>query len=52
MEKEVQSTVPYLDMCIERSSTIPRKVFRKDTHSGQYLNFLSNNSKSIREEQY
>lgn len=52
MEKEVQSTVPYLDMCVERSSNIPRKQFSEKTHSGQYLNFLSNNSKSIREEQY
>ena len=45
MEKEENSTIAFLDLKILRNSDggLRFTVFRKETHTGLYLNFKSNN---------
>ena len=46
MKKEENSTIPFLDTLIQRNqdSTISVKVYRKPTHTNQYLSFTSYHS--------
>ena len=46
MEKEENSTIPFLDILIQRNQdgTISVKVYRKPTHTNQYLSFTSHHS--------
>ena len=46
MEKEENSTIPFLDTLIQRNQdgTISVKVFRKPTHTNQYPSFTSHHS--------
>ena len=46
MEKEENSTIPFLDTFIQRNQdgTISVKVHRKPTHTNQYLSFTSHHS--------
>ena len=46
MEKEENSTIPFLDTLIQRNQdgTISVKVYRKPTHTDQYLSFTSHHS--------
>ena len=46
MEKEENSTIPFLDTLIQRNQdgTISVKVYRKPTHTNQYLSFTSHHS--------
>ena len=46
MEKKDNSTIPSLDTCIQRKQdgTISVQVYRKPTHTNQYLSFTSHHS--------
>ena len=46
MEKEENSTIPFLDTLIQRNQngTISVKAYRKPTHTNQYLSFTSHYS--------
>ena len=46
MEREGNSTIPFLDALIQRNQdgTISVKVYRKPTHTNQYLSFTSHHS--------
>ena len=46
MEKEENSTIPFLDTLMQRNQddTISVKVYRKPTHTNQYLSFTSHHS--------
>ena len=46
MEKEENSSIPFLDTLIQQNQdgTISVKVYRKATHTNQYLSFTSNHS--------
>ena len=46
MEKEENSTIPFLDTLIQRNQdgTISVKVYGKPTHTNQYLSFTSHHS--------
>ena len=49
MEKEVNNKLPFLDVCVERTgNTLNTSVYRKSTHTGQYLNFKSNHPKHVK----
>ena len=50
MEREVQNKLAFLDVCVERvRNVLQTTVFRKKTHTGQYLNYESNHQKSVKE---
>ena len=45
MEKEENNRLPFLDVMVEKGDNlIKTSVYRKQTHTGQYLNYLSNHS--------
>ena len=45
MEKEENNRLPFLDVMVEKGDNlIQTSVYRKQTHTGQYLNYLSNHS--------
>ena len=49
MEKEVNNKLAFLDVCVEKNNrTLVTSVYRKHTHTGQYLNFNSNHPKHVK----
>jgi uncharacterized protein (UPF0335 family) len=49
MEKEENNKLPFLDVMIQKHrDTIQTSVYRKPTHTGQYLNFTSNHSSNTK----
>ncbi|XP_054259833.1 uncharacterized protein LOC128984527 [Macrosteles quadrilineatus] len=50
MEVESQNKLPFLDVCVEKHlNSLRTSVYRKKTHTGQYLNFQSNHQISVKE---
>ncbi|XP_054260153.1 uncharacterized protein LOC128984810 [Macrosteles quadrilineatus] len=50
MEVESQNKLPFLDVCVEKHlNSLRSSVYRKKTHTGQYLNFQSNHQISVKE---
>ncbi|XP_054257426.1 uncharacterized protein LOC128982489 [Macrosteles quadrilineatus] len=50
MEVESQNKLPFLDVCVEKHlNSLRTSVYRKKTHTGQYLNFQSNQQISVKE---
>ena len=49
MEKEVNNKLAFLDVCVERNNrTLATSVYRKHSHTGQYLNFNSKHPKHVK----
>jgi hypothetical protein len=49
MEIESDSAIPFLDiLVIRKEMTSTTKVYRKPTHTGQYLNFNSNHPLNVK----
>uniref|UniRef100_A0A5S6QSY2 Reverse transcriptase domain-containing protein n=1 Tax=Trichuris muris TaxID=70415 RepID=A0A5S6QSY2_TRIMR len=49
MEKETGGQLPFLDLLVMREENrMTTKVYRKPTHSGRYLNFLSNHPLNVK----
>jgi hypothetical protein len=49
MEIESEGTIPFLDVLFKKSGTaLTTKVYRKPTHTGQYLNFNSNHPPHVK----
>jgi predicted GIY-YIG superfamily endonuclease/uncharacterized protein (UPF0335 family) len=49
MEKEENNKLPFLDVMVQKHrDTIQTSVYRKPTHTGQYLNFTSNHSSNTK----
>ena len=50
MEKESNGELPFLDVLVKKSENqITTNVYRKPTHTGQYLNFMSNHSHTTKQ---
>ena len=50
IEKENKGKLPFLDILIDRNNDkITTSVYRKPTHTGQYLHYTSNHPKSTKQ---